>query len=219
AQGLVAATGPTGSIDVRAQLADGRLLGGTVPGLSADTLLTVTYSRVAPKHRMTSWIRLLALTAANPERAFEAATVGRVGKSSVTIARIPPLGKTRAERRDAALIHLATLMDLYDRGMCEPLSLYCATSAAYAEAVKTGADQVKASSEAWTSKYNFDKEDTELEHQLVLGGVLTIEELLDERPRADEHGAGWDITDASRLGRYARRMWDGLLACEQVTRA
>ena len=219
AEALVGGTGPTGSIDVRVQLAGGRSLGGTIPGVSGDTLRTVTYSRVAPKHRMTSWVRLLALTAADPERPFSAATIGRAGRSSVAIARIAPLGRTAEDRRDAARRHLTTLMDLYDRGMREPLPLYCATSAAYAEAAVAGADGAAAAEAAWTSEFNFDREDREPEHQLVLGGVLTIEDLLAEPARPDEQGEGWDTAQASRLGRCARRMWDGLLACEQVTSA
>jgi exodeoxyribonuclease V gamma subunit len=201
AEAVTDATGPTGSVDVRVRLADGRSLGGTVAGISGDLLRTVTYSRVAPKHRMTSWVRLLALTAASPERPFSAATIGRVGRSSVTVARIPPLGETTEERRAAALGHLATLMDLFDRGMREPLPLYCATSAAYADAARGGADPVAAASGVWQSAYNFTGEDEELEHQLVLGGVLTFDELLEERPR---------------LGRYARRMWDDLLEREVI---
>ena len=69
----------------------------------------------------------------------------------------------------------------------------------------------------WTTDWRFDREDRELEHQLVLGGVLSIAELLQPAPRPDEAGAGWEQSEASRFGRYARRMWDGLLAREQVS--
>jgi exodeoxyribonuclease V gamma subunit len=219
AEALIGDTGAAGSIDVRVPLADGRSLGGTVPGVSGDVLRTVTYSRVAPKHRMASWVRLLALTAAQPERPFSAATIGRVGKSGVAIVRIHPLADDAGGRREAALAHLATLMDLYDRGMRAPLALYCATSAAYADAVRNGGDPIAAGSDAWSSGFNFDKEDKELEHQLVLGGVLTFDDLLDELPRANEEGDGWAMEERTRLGRLARRMWDDLLEREQVTSA
>ncbi|MDX6682048.1 MAG: exodeoxyribonuclease gamma subunit, partial [Solirubrobacteraceae bacterium] len=215
ARDLVDGAGPAGSVDVRVRLAGGRELGGTVPGVSGDTLRTVTYSRVAPKHRMASWVRLLALTAADPERAYGAATIGRAGRSSVAIARVRPLGRDAHDRRRAALDQLATLLDLHDRGMREPLPLYCATSAAYAEARAKGHDAATSAGDAWTSTYDFDREDKELEHQLVLGGVLTIGDLLAEPPRPDEHGPGWDAGETTRLGRCARRMWDGLLACEE----
>ncbi|MDX6706125.1 MAG: exodeoxyribonuclease gamma subunit [Solirubrobacteraceae bacterium] len=218
AEALVDATAPTGSIDIRVALSDGRSLSGTVPGVSADVLRTVTYSRVAAKHRIASWIRLLALTAAHPERAFEAQTIGRSGgRASATIAQIPPLAQDADTRRRSALRHLTTLIDLYDRGMREPLPIPCATSAAYAEAAAAGADPVAAGRRAWTSEWNFAREDKELEHQLVLSGVRTFDELLLQPPRSDEQGDGWEIAETTRLGRCARRMWDGLLAHEKLT--
>jgi exodeoxyribonuclease V gamma subunit len=135
----------------------------------------------------------------------------------VTIARIQSLAEDAADRRQNALHHLTTLLNLYDRGMREPLPLYCFASAAYAEAANAGRDPVAAGRRAWTSPWNFDKEDKELEHQLVLGAVKTFDELLAEPPRLDEQGEGWETTETTRLGRYARRMWAGPLASENVT--
>lgn len=212
AQAVVPEGASPGSVDVAVMLPDGRSLRGTVPGVSGDVLRNVTYSRVAAKHRLAAWVRLLALTAAHPGRSFGAATVGRAGGGArVTVARIPPLAA------GDALAHLATLVDLWERGMCEPLPLYCAASAAYADAARDGRSAVAAARRAWTSEWNFDKEDAELEHQLVLGGVVTLDELLREPPRDDEAGDGWDMSETTRLGRCARRLWDGLLAVEQVT--
>jgi hypothetical protein len=54
---------------------------------------------------------------------------------------------------------------------------------------------------------------------LVLGGVRPIEELLSAPPAADEGGHGWAADEASRLGRLARRLWDGLLAVEELADA
>ncbi|MEA2230248.1 MAG: exodeoxyribonuclease gamma subunit, partial [Solirubrobacteraceae bacterium] len=112
---------------------------------------------------------------------------------------------------------LTTLIDLYDRGMREPLPIPCATSAAYAQAAAAGADPVAAGRRAWTSEWNFAREDKELEHQLVLSGVRTFDQLLQEPPRSDEQGDGWEVAETTRLGRCARRMWDGLLAHEKLT--
>jgi len=101
--------------------------------------------------------------------------------------------------------------------MREPLPIYCASSAAYAHAASTGEDAAAAAGEAWASRYKYEGEDVELEHQLVLGGVRTIEQLLIELPRAEERGPGWQMSETSRFGRLARRLWDGLLSCEEVT--
>jgi exodeoxyribonuclease V gamma subunit len=204
-------------VDVHVELADGRLLTGTVSAFG-DLLLQSSYSRVAAKHRLSSWVRFLAATATHPERGFTAATVGRAGGSgTVTVARIAAFAGEPEHRRWLALEHLQALIELYDRGMREPLPMYCASSAAYARAAAAGEDAATAAGEAWTTRFKFDGEDAELEHQLVLGGVRSVDELLIEGPRADERGPGWQMSETSRFGRLARRLWDGLLSCEEVT--
>ena len=127
------------SVDVKVALPDGRTLSGTVPGVYGDVLRTVTYSRVNARHRLQAYVRWLALTAAHPDRAFAAVTVGQARRgasdsATITIARIPPLADHPAVRAERAREPLATLIDLYDRGMREPLPLACMTSAAYAAA-------------------------------------------------------------------------------------
>jgi exodeoxyribonuclease V gamma subunit len=205
-------------IDVRLRLANGRLLSGTVAGLSGDVLLSTTYSRVAAKHRLAAWVRLLALIAAHPERELSAATVGRAGGGDdVRTAVIAPVAASPDERRRVAVRELTALIDLYDRGLREPLPLFCKTSAAYAAAAVSGQDAAAAADPEWTSPWNFDREDRELEHQLVLGGVRTFAELLEIAPAEHEDGPGWATDETSRLGRLARRLWDGLLTHEEVT--
>jgi exodeoxyribonuclease V gamma subunit len=195
-------------------------MSGTVAGVSEDLLLTSTYSRLSGKHRLAAWVSLLALTAAHPQRPFRAASIGRgTDRGSVAIVQIAPLADDPGERRQIADRLLAAFMDLYDRGMREPLPLYCLTSAAYAEAAVAGGEPLDAARRAWTSQWKFDREDRDLEHQLVLGGVLALEQLSDEPPRPDEAGPGWDAAESTRLGRYARRLWDELLAREQTTAA
>jgi exodeoxyribonuclease V gamma subunit len=138
------------------------------------------------------------LTAAHPHRPFASASVGRGQHSApAAIARIAPLADQVGDRRDAALTELESLVELYDRGLREPLPLYCLTSASYAEAAATGRNPITAARKAWTSEWNFDHEDKELEHQLVLGGVLPFDEL-----------------PAAELDRNAHQLWDGLLAHE-----
>jgi exodeoxyribonuclease V gamma subunit len=221
AQGLLASGAQPGSVDVKVALGAGRSLSGTVPGVCGDVLRTVTYSRVNARQRLALWVRWLALTAAHPERPLEAAVVGRARRggargAQVTIARLPVLAPDPATRRALALEELGTLVDLYDRGMREPLPLACLTSAAYAEAAAAGANAEAAARKAWESEWSFDKEDRELDHQLVHGGVLTLGELLGEAPRPDEAGDGWEASETTRFGRYARRLWSGLLAREVV---
>jgi exodeoxyribonuclease V gamma subunit len=216
ARTLVPRAAQADPVDVHVELPDGRLLTGTVSAVE-NLLLQTTYSRVAAKHRLSSWVRFLAATASHPERAFSAVTVGRaMGSGTVTVARIQAFTGEPEHRRWLALEHLGALIDLYDRGMREPLPIYCASSAAYARAASTGEDAPAAAKEAWTTEWNFDKEDVELEHQLVLGGVHSVDELLAEAPHADERGPGWQLSETSRFGRLARQLWDGALSCEEV---
>jgi exodeoxyribonuclease V gamma subunit len=204
-------------IDVRVALGDGRLLSGTVTGVIGDLLLATTFSRVAAKHRIAAWVRLLALTASAPERPFSAATVGRgQGRADVRTARIEPLGDSADERRAVARAELAVLVDLYDRGMREPLPMFCQTSAAYADATRQGQDGYTAAVKEWETEWSFDKEDREPEHQMAFGGVLTLSQVLDIAPGDGEAGEGWLEAEPSRFGRLARRMWEGLLGREQV---
>jgi exodeoxyribonuclease V gamma subunit len=213
--------GQPASVDVKVALEDGRTLSGTVPGVYGDVLRTVTYSRVNARHRLQAYVRWLALTAAHPERPFAAVTVGQARRgasdsATITIARIPPLGDDPNTREDLARQQLATLIDLYDRGMREPLPLACMTSAAYAAATNAGADADKAARAAWESGWNFPKEDADLEHQLVLGEIRSFDDLTAEPPRDDECGDGWDDAETTRFGRYSVRLWDGLLQTEAV---
>ena len=126
------------SLDVNLALPDGRLLAGTVTGVCGDVLRTISYSRVRPRDRLRAWVRLLALTAARPERACQSTVIGRIRAGSpahadVTVARIAPLAETAEQRRRAALEQLNLLIDLYDRGMREPLPVACDTSAAHVQ--------------------------------------------------------------------------------------
>ncbi len=196
ASALLPEAGATGSVDVRVTLPDGRLLSGTVPGVCGYLLQSVTYSRVSARHRLVAWARFLALTAAHPGRPFEAATVGRAaGRGAVAaVVRLPRLDP------GTALAHLASLVELYDRGMREPLPLACKTSAAYAAALADDRDASKAATKEWKSDWDYPKEDQDLEHQLVFGGVIDFGEL--------RGMAGFDAC--------ARQLWDGALAWEQI---
>ena len=210
----IVAQAPAGeltSLDVKVALPDGRTLTGTVPDIVGDTLRTVTYSRVNARHRLTAWVRLLAITAAHPGRVFQSLTVGQAQDrdASIAVARIPPVEPA------AALDHLTVLVDLYDRGMREPAPLYCLTSAAYAAAARSGGDPVAAARAEWDGSHARPGEAEDADHQLVLG-ALDFDDLLVPRPRPDEQGPWWDPDEPRRLGRWARRLWDGLLQSEQV---
>ena len=68
----------------------------------------------------------------------------------------------------------------------------------------------------WESAYNYPREDQQLEHQLVLGGQLSLEELMAIPARSDERGEAWLETEPSRFARLADRLWSGLLIREEL---
>ena len=72
-----------------------------------------------------------------------------------------------------------------------------------------------AAGKQWTDRYTGEERDAD--HVLVLGGTRTVDELFAEPPRDDEQGDGWAVEERSRAGRYARRLWDDLLAAEELT--
>jgi exodeoxyribonuclease V gamma subunit len=211
------ALGGDGTVDVRLELPGGRAIAGTVTGVSGELLRTVLFSRVSAAYRLAAWIRLLVLTGADPERPMTAVTVGRARSQGkrVTVASIPALAGGSDERHALALEQLAQLVELYDRGMREPLPVFCETSAAYAAGGQT--DAADAWESSWDRRGNRRTGEQEREeHVRVLGAEVPFEALLAEPPRVDEAGAGWDETEPTRFGRYARLLWGGLLAREAL---
>jgi exodeoxyribonuclease V gamma subunit len=212
---------PPVSVDVVIDLPGSDVVTGTVAGVRGDVVRNVTYSRMQPSLRLAAWVRLLALSAAWPERPFEAVTIGRAEKYSrrlVTVSRMGPLGHDAAGRRLEAHEHLGAVVDLFKLGMREPLPLYCKTSAAYAAARQAGADDADdVAKKVWeTTQRERTNEDKDEEHLFVLG-ELSFKDLVQLSGRADEDGlARFSPPETSRFGLYARLLWDGLLQHETL---
>lgn len=216
--------GEARDVDVSVALPDGRRLAGTVSGLRGDTIQSVTFARVNARHRLGAWARLLALTAAQPDRAFAALTIGRPRvaanpRSALTIAKIPPLlpDAPPAERAAAAHARLATLIDVYDKGMREPLPLYCETSAAFASVARDASRKraLNAAEQRWTTPFGAPApfEDRDADHERVLGRGTEFQDLLTDPPRDGER---WRDDEPTRFGQYAYRVWDDLLDVETL---
>ena len=116
-----------------------------------------------------------------------------------------------------ALTYLEMIVDLYLLAMREPPPLYCETSAAWAEASSRQRSPERAARNEWTSQFAKRGEDKDPEHVLVLGGVVPLEEITGAAPKSDESGGGWDDSEPTRLGRWAHRLWDPILAHEKIT--
>ena len=213
-------TGEPVTLEVNLRLPDGRALVGSVPGAYGTTIRSVSYSRLGPKHRMEAWLRLLGATACSQDPELSATVIGRRPRgrgAAVSILRVP--GADPDERQNTALQILLDIVDLFDRGMREALPLYGKTSAAFAEALDeaTAVDEARFQWESGWSKSSgwIAREDAEPEHELVLGGRVPFDQLLEDVPLDDEQGPGWDGSEPTRFGRYARRLWQPLLLAEQ----
>jgi exodeoxyribonuclease V gamma subunit len=195
------------TLDVDIDLGGGRRLTGTVSSVFGNRIVTVTYSTLAAKHRLRSWIDLLALSAGHPDESWTAHAIGRA-RAGASRALAGPLD-------DRALVWLRDLVDIYDRGMREPLPLPVKTACAYAEAIhlaRRGASsdtRFKAEREWRTdrfSPYGIPGEDADPAHVQVFGEAAPLDCLLTP-PRPDE---SWN-DEPHRLGRYAWRLWQPLL--------
>lgn len=205
------AGGHRSSLEVDIGLSGGRRVVGTVSEIVGEVVRATTFSRLGPKQRLAAWVHFLAVSAAHPGRPLSSATIGW-GRGCPAIMQLSPLGPTRQDRWARAMEMLGTVVDLRDKGLREPLPLYCATSHRYASAVRSGREFPEQDAAGdWTSTYKWDKEDKEAEHVLVLGGVRTFAEVLAASPALDEGGPGWATKEATRFGRLARRLWDPIL--------
>jgi exodeoxyribonuclease V gamma subunit len=202
---------PRGSLEVDVELPDGRRLVGTVPDVVGDIVRATTFSKIAAKRRLAAWVRFLAAVAAHPDLPLTSVTVGW-GRNQPATVGIGELAATPPERRAVAVAHLATLVDLRDRGLREPIPLFCDTSHTYVEAQAEGdPDAAERAGGRWTSTFDHDREDRDPAHVLVFDGERPWADVLRERPAPGEDGAGWALGEPTRFGRLARRLWDPVL--------
>ncbi|HEV7725833.1 MAG TPA: exodeoxyribonuclease V subunit gamma [Modestobacter sp.] len=193
---------PSRAVDVRLDVG-GRELSGTVNGVRGDAVVSVTYSSLSARHRARAWVGALALGAT--EGAGRAVTVGRAGNRARTSTIVAP-----ADPRAA----LADLIDLFDRGTCEPLPLATKTSAAYA-AGRLGGGTVEQAMESagreWRSSFGGEREDRH--HVYVWGDGVALPDLLDAPPG---DGEGWP-GETTRFGALACRLWAPVRDAERLT--
>lgn len=208
------------SLEVRLDLPDGRAVVGTVGGVRSASVTTCHYSRLGAKHRLGAWVRFLALTADRPDARFQAVTIGRGnGRNTIAVATLDPVTAPASEARRWALRRLGAIVDLYDRGMREPLPLSCRSSAAWALGRKRGEGQDQLQDRVdreWRSGDRFPGEQDDPEHIEVWGPAAPTSALLSGRPAGDECGPGWAADETSRFALLARRLWDPLLDHEQL---
>ncbi|TNM41951.1 exodeoxyribonuclease V subunit gamma [Nocardioides albidus] len=186
---------PARSVDVDVDLGDGRRLTGTVPRVHGNQVVDVSYSRPGPRQRLTSWLRVVALTAAHPDENWTGHAVARA-RSGPQRALAGPLDHRAVE-------WLRALVALYDEGAARPLPLPLRTAHAWAEARAKqlrgmDIDPIDAAAGAWTTDpfnaWGIKGEDDDPVHRRIWGHAAPVSVLID---------AG--------LPAYAWTLWEPLL--------
>ena len=206
------------SVDVRVALPDGRPLSGTVAGRprrrARDGHL-LARERAAPARRVGAAAGADAPRTpsgrSRPRRSGGADRGAPDTRERRRSRAIPPVG--RAE----ALAHLADARRPLRPRHARAAAARVRASAAYARAASAGRDpappRARPGSRAGTSRARTPSSST----SSCSAGVRTFADLLEDGPRPDERGDGLGRDGARRASAgYARRLWDGLLACEEV---
>jgi exodeoxyribonuclease V gamma subunit len=197
---------PRRTVDVVVDLSGGRQLRGTVGGLHEEYLVAVSYSKLGPAARLRAWLSMLALSAGHPDKPWGAATVGRGDRGRPQCATLTPI------KAQAALPVLQQLVELYDKGLREPLPMPVKSAAEYAAHRLRGAEVDDAEYRArmkWATG-SFPGEDDDAAHAQVWGRRAPFETLLTATP-PDETWGG----EPHRFGELAVRMWFPLLDHEK----
>ena len=184
--------------------------------MHGDALVTVVYSSLGPKHRLTAWVRLLAVAAARPGTPWRAVTMGRGSGRDKGACATSTLGPVAGEQASDLLRQLVAI---HRAGLDRPLPLPLKTAEAYAAHRRRGRRPSiarAAAAQVWDDG-RFDGECSDAEHVLLLGASASLDRLLAERALESDHDRGWPADEeGDRFGVLARRVWEPLLAHEQV---
>jgi exodeoxyribonuclease V gamma subunit len=201
-------TTPPRAVDLAVDLGGGRRLVGTVPEVYGDRLVPVHYSRLGAKHRIASWVALLALTAHDDDHNWTAHTIGRPHSRSRDDVATSLLGPLDHAARDV----LRDLVALRDHGLRAPLPLPLKASLGYARARRTRADVSDA-----LVKAGYDWRDSKFPGEQSDAAVLKIWGRLEEPPEVGEPPpAGEEFPgETGRFMSLAMRVWSPLIEAEQ----
>lgn len=201
--------------DIDIDLGDRRIT-GTIDDLFGHRQVTVTYSNLGPRQRIRGWLDALALACAHPDHNWTVHSIGN-HRSGAQRAQIAPLPEPDA--RD----WLRRLVDVYERGLREPLPIPVRTAEAWANdhhLVLRGANgrpDAQALRRWETPRFNdsgFPGDDADAWHVRAWGPDAPYASLASGL-RADEEAAA---QGPHRLGHYAWLVWGPLLSSghEQV---
>jgi exodeoxyribonuclease V gamma subunit len=184
--------------EVLAELGDRRLT-GTVGGVVGDSVVHVSFSKLAPRHRLQAWLELLALTVHDPTRAWQVVSIGRGGCSH--------LGAIHSTWASTVL---ADLIDLRATGLREPIPYAAKTSAEYA-ALRFRDRQPDLYRKQLDKLWLEDRDDA---YERFFGAKASLDDLLAQPSIASE--VRGNLVEPSRFGILARRVFQPLLSVEDL---
>ncbi|HLS02952.1 MAG TPA: hypothetical protein VK054_13410, partial [Beutenbergiaceae bacterium] len=196
-----------GEVEVDVEV-EGRRLQGNVTRIHGKSLLRVRFSNHSLTHVFGAWLDLLAVTLAQPDQAWQAVVIGQDKTQARTTVITSP-------GEDKARVYLHQLLDLYHRGICEPLPLPPKTAAEWARVARnhqplTGAKRAEAFREAgkvWSPSYPPGSgENHDPYHVWMWAGEVELAEVVATPAPPQEQ---W-VDEPSRFGQLALRMWEGL---------
>lgn len=219
AAGVPAGPERVGDLDVDVDLPGGGRITGTVTGVVTPaatdegrsgerTVVRAIYSRLGAKHRLRAWVQLLALAADGRRPVRAAVTIGRAAgrRPAASVSTLT------APAEPVALQRLGELVRLRRRALREPLPMPVDVALAYARCRHGGDAEEQALAEAARAWDRWGMIDDPY-HELCWGVAAPLG-VFRAAPARDEQA--WAPDDGTRLGVYARRVWDPLLAHEEV---
>jgi exodeoxyribonuclease V gamma subunit len=163
-------------------------------------VVSIGYSRLGPRQRLSTWVDLLALSASYPDEHWTGHAIGR-SKAGPSRALSGPVDHR-------ALDWLRDLVALRDLGLAMPMPAPVKTACAWAEAVarEQRGDDVspeRAAGREWVTdpdnRFGISGEDGDAAHRQVYGDHAPLRRLVD-----------------GGLPSAAARIWEPVLACEKV---
>jgi exodeoxyribonuclease V gamma subunit len=199
---IVPGTGQLRSVDL--PMGDGTRIVGTVPLTLAPPRAgsgRILFNRPKDAHRLEAWLDLMLLVGSDPTTAWHSVVVTRAAgkdRPPKPIELVPVDAPDLAARAVAAL---RLVVDLYRKGLTEPLPLF----AAYSPAVHTG----KSPDDKWRNHRGGGDGDRPAV-RLVFGDI-DVDELAELPDGVDDPGGS-----GSRVERYARHLWGTVDATSEL---